>query len=39
LQPALSREAGAEHGETAIPWHRWGPYLPEREWGTVASLV
>ena len=32
-----SREAGAEHREPAVPWHRWGPYLSERQWGTVRE--
>jgi transposase len=21
----------------AEPWRRWGPYLPERQWGTVRE--
>ena len=20
-----------------VPWHRWGPYLSERQWGTVRE--
>src|SRR5580658_3308545 len=23
--------------ESAIPWKRWGPYLSERQWGTVRE--
>jgi Glycosyl hydrolase family 63 C-terminal domain len=24
-------------GPTRVPWHRWGTYLAEREWGTVRE--
>ena len=27
------READAQH----VPWRRWGPYLSERQWGTVRE--
>jgi hypothetical protein len=26
-----------EARETAIPWKKWGPYLSERQWGTVRE--
>jgi Mannosylglycerate hydrolase MGH1-like glycoside hydrolase domain len=29
------RLAEADHG--GIPWRRWGPYLSERQWGTVRE--
>jgi hypothetical protein len=32
-----SREAAPGHAGAAIPWHRWGPYLAERQWGTVRE--
>jgi len=32
-----TREGGAERAEAAVPWHRWGPYLAERQWGTVRE--
>ncbi len=32
-----SREGGAEHAGAAVPWHRWGPYLAERQWATVRE--
>jgi hypothetical protein len=32
-----SREAGPGHTRAAVPWHRWGPYLAERQWGTVRE--
>ena len=32
---ARLREARA--GDGAIPWLRWGPYLSERQWGTVRE--
>ena len=25
----------AETGATGAPWRKWGPYLSERQWGTV----
>ena len=27
-------EAARDRGE---PWYRWGPYLSERQWGTVRE--
>ena len=38
-QPGASpgREQGAERSEPGIPWHRWGPYLAERQWATVRE--
>ncbi|MDR6975138.1 hypothetical protein J2X68_001822 [Streptomyces sp. 3330] len=27
----------AEADEGAAPWRRWGPYLSERQWGTVRE--
>jgi hypothetical protein len=29
------RLAEADHG--GVPWRRWGPYLSERQWGTVRE--
>src|SRR5499427_1182469 len=26
-----------EARENRMPWHRWGPYLSERQWGTVRE--
>ena len=26
-----------EHGREKALWHRWGPYLSERQWGTVRE--
>ena len=23
--------------EQAVPWRKWGPYLSERQWGTVRE--
>src|SRR5258708_36631143 len=23
--------------ETGVPWKKWGPYLSERQWGTVRE--
>ncbi|HEY2595887.1 MAG TPA: glucosidase, partial [Chloroflexota bacterium] len=36
-QSVVSREAGAEQHGAAAPWHRWGTYLAERQWGTVRE--
>ena len=40
--PTLTAEgAGAEMArlaearERGVPWRKWGPYLSERQWGTV----
>src|SRR6266480_4028745 len=39
--PALEYNAErlrlAEAHENAIPWYLWGPYLTERQWGTVRE--
>jgi hypothetical protein len=26
-----------ETREKGVPWKRWGPYLSERQWGTVRE--
>jgi hypothetical protein len=26
-----------EHQESGVPWKKWGPYLSERQWGTVRE--
>jgi hypothetical protein len=26
-----------ESREQAVPWKKWGPYLSERQWGTVRE--
>jgi hypothetical protein len=36
-QPAAERQRLAEQRERATPWWRWGPYLSERQWGTVRE--
>src|SRR5271165_4312490 len=33
--PEAGRIAEADAGEA--PWRRWGPYLSERQWGTVRE--
>ena len=30
-------EAAQRRRETGIPWKKWGPYLSERQWGTVRE--
>ena len=27
----------ADAREAGVPWRRWGPYLSERQWGTVRE--
>src|SRR4051794_25051859 len=43
---AMPEEQGSvtpEHGrlrearEAGVPWRKWGPYLSERQWGTVRE--
>ena len=36
-QTSERREASADWSGASVPWHRWGPYLPERQWGTVRE--
>jgi hypothetical protein len=38
-QTAGAAEQGrlAEAREQGVPWRRWGPYLSERQWGTVRE--
>src|SRR5438309_932137 len=31
------RQRLAEVRDQRVPWYRWGPYLSEREWGTVRE--
>ena len=31
------RQRLAEAREEGVPWRRWGPYLSERQWGTVRE--
>jgi hypothetical protein len=31
------RRRMAEADERGVPWRRWGPYLAERQWGTVRE--
>jgi hypothetical protein len=35
--PIAERRRLAEAGESAVPWRKWGPYLSERQWGTVRE--
>ena len=34
---APSTTAWPRPATTAVPWRRWGPYLSERQWGTVRE--
>ena len=42
-QPVFERAGTAEEGrldearEKGVPWKQWGPYLSERQWGTVRE--
>jgi hypothetical protein len=33
----MERQRLAESRENKIPWKKWGPYLSERQWGTVRE--
>src|SRR5918911_5238037 len=35
--PAAERRRQAEAREQRAPWWQWGPYLSERQWGTVRE--
>lgn len=35
--PDAERRRLAEADAGAVPWRRWGPYLSERQWGTVRE--
>ena len=35
LEAELGRITEAREG--GIPWRKWGPYLSERQWGTVRE--
>ncbi|HWD92220.1 MAG TPA: glucosidase [Verrucomicrobiae bacterium] len=39
LQKSESREQARlrEARTDGVPWHKWGPYLSERQWGTVRE--
>ena len=39
IEPARTAEGSrlAEARDSAIPWKLWGPYLSERQWGTVRE--
>ena len=36
-QAGAETERLAEARERGIPWRKWGPYLSERQWGTVRE--
>ncbi|MBV9547224.1 MAG: glucosidase, partial [Chloroflexi bacterium] len=36
-QPAAERQRQAQARAHTAPWWRWGPYLSERQWGTVRE--
>jgi hypothetical protein len=37
LQPTAESQRLAEAREQDVPWRKWGPYLSERQWGTVRE--
>src|SRR5574341_1171970 len=36
-QARAEMERLAEARESGVPWRKWGPYLSERQWGTVRE--
>jgi hypothetical protein len=37
LQPNAERARLYDWRQNKVPWHRWGPYLSARQWGTVRE--
>jgi hypothetical protein len=37
VEPGAERRRLEEAGAVDAPWRRWGPYLSERQWGTVRE--
>src|SRR5438046_2536918 len=37
VQPGAERQRQSETANGEVPWWRWGPYLSERQWGTVRE--
>ena len=38
VEQARAEQQGlAEAHERGVPWRKWGPYLSERQWGTVRE--
>ena len=35
--PGAEQQRLIEADDLAVPWRRWGPYLSERQWGTVRE--
>ena len=36
-QPSAEVARLAETRDRGVPWQKWGPYLSERQWGTVRE--
>jgi hypothetical protein len=36
-EPTAEHQRLADVRERAVPWRRWGPYLSDRQWGTVRE--
>jgi hypothetical protein len=37
VEPHAERRRVEEARDEGVPWRRWGPYLSERQWGTVRE--
>jgi len=37
VEPAAERQRLIDQRERTVPWWRWGPYLSDRQWGTVRE--
>jgi hypothetical protein len=35
--PLTAEEGRLAQARDGVPWRRWGPYLSERQWGTVRE--
>jgi hypothetical protein len=36
-EPTAEDQRLADARERGAPWRRWGPYVSERQWGTVRE--
>ncbi|HEU4571276.1 MAG TPA: hypothetical protein VFR93_01205 [Candidatus Limnocylindrales bacterium] len=36
-EPSTAEERRLDEARRGVPWRRWGPYLSERQWGTVRE--
>jgi hypothetical protein len=37
MSEIVERKRLEEESSQGVPWKKWGPYLSERQWGTVRE--